>query len=592
MPGGLDLEEQRTWTDENGVIWKQVYDGKRLKTVRVGTVPGADPLSQGPDIRDPDADNSTEAGEGTGASANPDAGLGIDENLGDSVLGDQFAGMLEDQNKLINNVADNSPQIGYGNTEMNQSAIQGSTGYSDTFSESDKEGERTLDQTNTTNSETNTTNTSSGTKEENSNLKNISDVSGNRSADTENQSNIAGNRATDSLTFSDTKGSGSLEGVTTNENNITENTRGVSQDERSFDQTTNVVDEHGFGDALAGAVDNATQGDAVRQNALQDLVENSGVDAGYQDRMNQAIARSQSGPQAQRAGEAAQDRMGAFAAQQVEQGAIDNMLTATGQLGETGAAGKLAAQGANFTGRSASGTEAGTEFSEAGTNRTELGNQTTNRNETFQETGQEYALNNETFDQATYERGTSNEAFNESGVETGESNTTSNDFRYDTSNVKQNSESNIDSTERFNENTVVNQETLGQTLGQLFGTSIGNQPQGGGGGGCCFIFLEARYGNGVMDKVVRRYRDEHMTPRNRRGYYKLAQVLVPIMRKSKLAKLAVRLFMTDPMVSYGKYFYEGRKLGKLATPIAKFWLRVFDWLGQDHVFVRETGEIV
>ena len=35
--------------------------------------------------------------------------------------------------------------------------------------------------------------------------------------------------------------------------------------------------------------------------------------------------------------------------------------------------------------------------------------------------------------------------------------------------------------------------------------------------------LEARYGDGTMDEVVRRYRDEHMTDRNRRGYYKVAE---------------------------------------------------------------------
>jgi len=115
---------------------------------------------------------------------------------------------------------------------------------------------------------------------------------------------------------------------------------------------------------------------------------------------------------------------------------------------------------------------------------------------------------------------------------------------------------------------------------------------GGAASGCCFIFLEARYGDGTMDRVVRRYRDEHMTARNRRGYYKLAQVLVPAMRKSRLAKWIVRVTMTDPLVEYGKYIYEGKKLGKLFTPIKNFWMKVFDYLGQDHPFVRETGEVV
>jgi hypothetical protein len=115
---------------------------------------------------------------------------------------------------------------------------------------------------------------------------------------------------------------------------------------------------------------------------------------------------------------------------------------------------------------------------------------------------------------------------------------------------------------------------------------------GGGGGGCCFIFLEARYGNGAMDDVVRKYRDEFMTDRNKRGYYKLSQVLVPLMRMSPAIKGAVRVLMTDPMVSYGKWHYERRGPGFLFAPVKNFWLKAFDYLGQDHEFIRESGEVV
>jgi hypothetical protein len=110
--------------------------------------------------------------------------------------------------------------------------------------------------------------------------------------------------------------------------------------------------------------------------------------------------------------------------------------------------------------------------------------------------------------------------------------------------------------------------------------------------GCCFIFLEARYGNGAMDRVVRRFRDENMTDRNKRGYYKLSEVLVPLMRKYKAVKLATRLFMTDPMVAYGKAHYGENKIGFIFKPVVEFWLSMFDFLGGEHVFVRENGELV
>jgi len=112
------------------------------------------------------------------------------------------------------------------------------------------------------------------------------------------------------------------------------------------------------------------------------------------------------------------------------------------------------------------------------------------------------------------------------------------------------------------------------------------------GGNCCFIMLESRYGDGTMDKVVRKYRDEKMTPRNRRGYYKMARVLVPLMRKSKLFKWIVAKTFADPLVSYGKWYYGENKHGWIFAPVKTAWLKIFDVVGTDTVFIRENGEEV
>ncbi len=111
-------------------------------------------------------------------------------------------------------------------------------------------------------------------------------------------------------------------------------------------------------------------------------------------------------------------------------------------------------------------------------------------------------------------------------------------------------------------------------------------------GGCCFIFMEARYGNGSLDAVVRRYRDEYMTATNKRGYYKLSEVLVPLMRKSCLIKALVQLTMTTPLLAYGKAHYRGHGWGLWLRPVKDFWLSVFDYLGQEHAFIRENGEVI
>lgn len=113
-----------------------------------------------------------------------------------------------------------------------------------------------------------------------------------------------------------------------------------------------------------------------------------------------------------------------------------------------------------------------------------------------------------------------------------------------------------------------------------------------GDSSCCFIMLEARYGNGTMDEVVRRYRDEYMTDRNRRGYYRLAEVLVPLMRKSKAFKWVITKTFADPLVSYGKYYYGQNKHGMLYSPVKNFWMKVFDTVGGDTKFIRENGEVV
>lgn len=119
-----------------------------------------------------------------------------------------------------------------------------------------------------------------------------------------------------------------------------------------------------------------------------------------------------------------------------------------------------------------------------------------------------------------------------------------------------------------------------------------NNDSGGGGGGCCFIMLEARYGDGTMDDVVRRYRDEHMTDRNKRGYYKVAEVLVPLMRKSRLAKWLVTKTFADPLVSYGKYYYGQNKHGVIFSPVKSFWMSVFNIVGGETEFIRENGKVV
>jgi len=113
-----------------------------------------------------------------------------------------------------------------------------------------------------------------------------------------------------------------------------------------------------------------------------------------------------------------------------------------------------------------------------------------------------------------------------------------------------------------------------------------------GGCGCCWVMLEARYGSGVMDDVVRKFRDDYMTDRNRRGYYKFAEVIIPLMRRYKIMQKFMEWFFAYPAVKYGSWHYGKNTWGWVFTPFKYFWLGLFDILGQDTVFIRENGETV
>ena len=131
-----------------------------------------------------------------------------------------------------------------------------------------------------------------------------------------------------------------------------------------------------------------------------------------------------------------------------------------------------------------------------------------------------------------------------------------------------------------------------QAEAQVQAAAASKPSGGGGGGGCCWIMLEARYGDGTMDDVVRRYRDEVLCPRKRRGYYRMAKVLVPLMRKSKVFKQIVAWTFADPLVAWGEWYYGKNKWGWLMAPIKNFWMGTLYVVGGETEFIRENGEVV
>ena len=110
----------------------------------------------------------------------------------------------------------------------------------------------------------------------------------------------------------------------------------------------------------------------------------------------------------------------------------------------------------------------------------------------------------------------------------------------------------------------------------------------GGGAGCCFIVLEVEEKN-KLNKDVRKYRDEQLNDLNRAGYYKLAQVAVPLMRKSRLVKWFFKYSFVKPAKSWAKWYYHKKGMGWAFEPLRRFWLGMFTYLGKDHKLRVDNG---
>lgn len=93
-----------------------------------------------------------------------------------------------------------------------------------------------------------------------------------------------------------------------------------------------------------------------------------------------------------------------------------------------------------------------------------------------------------------------------------------------------------------------------------------------GGGGCCFIFLEG----GLLTGKVKELRDELFTKDSyvAKGYRKMAEWLVPWMRKSQFIKKIVIKLMLKPIATYSD------KRNGFFIPVCIFWCLVWDLYGR------------
>jgi len=122
----------------------------------------------------------------------------------------------------------------------------------------------------------------------------------------------------------------------------------------------------------------------------------------------------------------------------------------------------------------------------------------------------------------------------------------------------------------------------GDSVGESYEDLSGQGAQSGSTGSwsvnlCCFIFMEAY--NGTLPEVVRRARDVLGTDVTRQGYRRMANWLVPLMKKSKVVRFLVNVLMIKPLITYGEgYFGEenAKRWWKVCTPFRHFWFTLWE----------------
>lgn len=138
----------------------------------------------------------------------------------------------------------------------------------------------------------------------------------------------------------------------------------------------------------------------------------------------------------------------------------------------------------------------------------------------------------------------------------------------------------------------------GAIVGAALGGLVGAVSDG------CIIVTACTSADSDEVNVARQYRDKFLTPEQLRGYYMIAEKIVPLIVRFPLVRRIVKRFLVDNLVVYGRHALAqigiGRSLhpelltpGPAATIITRVFLALCRVVGNRKTsFVRCNGEIV
>lgn len=110
----------------------------------------------------------------------------------------------------------------------------------------------------------------------------------------------------------------------------------------------------------------------------------------------------------------------------------------------------------------------------------------------------------------------------------------------------------------------------------------------------CIIVTACTHRDSYEVGITREYRDRFLDAETLRGYYMLAEKVVPVMKKHGWTKRIIKRFLVDPLISYGEHAldYTDIRPSAYAVMVKVFFLTLCRKVGEKRAqFVRANGEI-
>lgn len=133
-------------------------------------------------------------------------------------------------------------------------------------------------------------------------------------------------------------------------------------------------------------------------------------------------------------------------------------------------------------------------------------------------------------------------------------------------------------------------ELAGLSMPQLIG---GQESRGRGTKFGCIITSTCTNPYSYEVNITREFRDKYMDIDTLRGYYRIAEIIVPLIEKHNWLKKLIKSLLIDKLVDYGEYKLGKKEKSKYSsTVIAKGFLGLCWIMNPRKVLIRSNGEVI